>query len=63
MTGSELPLYIANNEAVANRDVVVWYYAGLHHVIRDEDANMTQIMWVGFMLKPFNVWSTTPLYP
>jgi Cu2+-containing amine oxidase len=50
-------------EATSNKDLVLWYYAGLHHLIRDEDASMTHLMWTGFMLKPANLWSTTPLYP
>jgi hypothetical protein len=24
---------------------------------------MTHLMWVGFMLKPYDVWAKTPLYP
>jgi copper amine oxidase-like protein len=63
MAGNDLPTYVANAEPVANSDVVLWYYAGLHHHVRDEDVNMTHMMWLGFMLKPFDVWSTTPLYP
>jgi primary-amine oxidase len=61
--GNDLPTYIANAEPVANSDVVVWYYGGLHHHVRDEDSDMTHVMWVGFMLKPYDVWSKTPLYP
>jgi Cu2+-containing amine oxidase len=67
MLGEELQTYVAPYVApadpVLNQDVVVWYYGGLHHMIRDEDANMTQLMWTGFMLKPSNVWSKTPLFP
>jgi len=61
--GDELPTYIANAESVANSDVVLWYYGGLHHHVRDEDKDMTHLMWVGFMLKPYSVWAKTPLYP
>jgi Cu2+-containing amine oxidase len=63
MAGNDLPTYIANGETVANSDVVLWYYGGLHHHVRDEDTEMTHLMWVGFMLKPYDVWSKTPLYP
>lgn len=63
MLADNLPTYVTPAEPVANNDVVLWYYAGLHHLIRDEDANMTHLMWVGFMLKPSDVWSQTPLYP
>jgi Cu2+-containing amine oxidase len=63
MAGNDLPTYVSNAEAVANNDVVLWYYGGLHHHVRDEDTDMTQLMWVGFMLKPYDVWSKTPLFP
>jgi primary-amine oxidase len=63
MFGDELPTYASPAEVVLDRDVVLWYHGGLHHLIRDEDTDMTHLMWVGFMLKPYNVWSKTPLYP
>jgi primary-amine oxidase len=53
----------ANAENVLNKDVVLWYYAGLHHMVRDEDSAMTHLMWTGFMLMPFNLFGSTPLYP
>ncbi len=60
--GDSLPSYV-NGETVKNADAVEWYYGALHHEIRDEDTDMTHIMWTGFMLKPHDVWKTTPLYP
>ena len=63
MLGDELMTYTSGPESVSNDDIVVWYYAGLHHVLRDEDKDMTHLMWVGFVLRPFNVWAKTPLYP
>jgi len=63
MFGNSLPTYASPPEAVSNNDIVVWYYGGLHHLVRDEDSNMTHVMWVGFMLRPANLWSKTPLYP
>ncbi len=63
MIADDLPTYITPADPVASRDTVLWYYGGLHHQVRDEDADMTHLMWVGFMLKPHNVWSKTPLYP
>jgi primary-amine oxidase len=60
--GSAVHTY-ANGENVLNNDVVLWYYGGLHHMVRDEDSNMTHLMWAGFMLMPFNVFASTPLYP
>lgn len=61
--GDLLPTYASPAETVSSNDIVLWYYGGLHHKVRDEDTNMTHLMWVGFMLKPANLWSSTPLYP
>lgn len=61
--GDDLPTYTSTPEAVKNADVVLWYYGGLHHLVRDEDYDMTHLMWTGFMLKPHDVWKKTPLYP
>ncbi len=61
-TATALPTY-TNGESVRQQDVVLWYYGGLHHVIRDEDKQMTHVMWTGFTLMPFNVFGKTPLYP
>lgn len=63
MLGNMLPTYVNLLTPVSNNDIVVWYYAGLHHMVRDEDKDMTHLMWAGFMLRPANLWSKTPLYP
>ncbi len=63
----DLPTYIAGHPSTKNTDIVLWYYPGAHHVIRDEDRKpdgskgMTLVMYDSiFQLKPFNVWSQTP---
>lgn len=61
--GDSLPAYTTPPQPTTNADVVVWYYGGLHHLVRDEDSDMTHMMWVGFTLKPHNLWAKTPLYP
>ena len=61
-TASALPTYV-NGESVRQQDVVLWYYGGLHHMVRGEDAQMTHVMWTGFSLMPFNVFGKTPLFP
>jgi hypothetical protein len=63
LLGNEVMNYTNPPGQVSNNDIVLWYYAGLHHMIRDEDTDMTHLMWTGFMLKPANVWSKTSLYP
>ncbi len=62
----DLPTYIAGSPSTKNTDVVLWYYTGAHHMIRDEDltstggAGMTLVMYDQFQLKPFNLWGQTP---
>jgi Cu2+-containing amine oxidase len=64
MSGDQLPSYIRGAAPTQNADVVLWYYGGLHHVIRDEDTGVTLTMFDGgFQLMPFNVWPNTPFYP
>ena len=66
-----LPSYISPPEPVSETDIVVWYYAGAHHLVRDEDGKdvdgvwqgAAHVMWIGFMLKPHNLFDKTPLYP
>lgn len=70
-----LPSYISPPQIVSNTDIVVWYYGGAHHLVRDEDGHVindngfpvwtgeTHIMWNGFMLMPHNLFDRTPLCP
>jgi primary-amine oxidase len=71
MAAASLPSYISPAQSVSNTDIVVWYYGGVHHLVRDEDGQIVSghwqgeahIMWTGFMLKPHNLFDKTPLYP
>jgi primary-amine oxidase len=62
----DLPKYAQGGGATKNTDIVLWYYMGVHHKIRDEDltvngtAGMTLAMYDNFVFKPFNLWSQTP---
>ena len=67
-----LPSYIASPENVSNTDIVVWYWGSIHHVPRDEDGQYVNtyywegealVNWTGFMLKPNNLFDTTPFFP
>jgi Cu2+-containing amine oxidase len=58
-----LPTTYVNGENVNNADIVVWYTSAAHHMVRDEDSDETLVMWVSFMLKPFDFFDKTPLYP
>jgi primary-amine oxidase len=54
-----------NNESVDGQDVVLWYTGSACHLdnMRDEDTNTVPVKWVGFTLKPKNLFARTPLYP
>jgi primary-amine oxidase len=64
LLAAKLPSYM-NSEAVGRQDVVLWYTGSAHHEegMRDEDSNTVPVKWVGFTLKPKNLFAGTPLYP
>jgi primary-amine oxidase len=58
----DLPAYVADQQDVDGEDLVVWYSTTLHHVERDEDDDgPTQIVWVGFLMLPFDLFDRSPL--
>lgn len=67
----DLPTYVANNQPVANNDVVVWYMGSVHHGPRREDGEVVngslvgsaQVMWTGWVMKPHNLFDRSPLFP
>jgi primary-amine oxidase len=63
LLAANLPSY-TNGEAVDGQDVVLWYLAACHHEenMRDEDLITVPVKWVGFTLKPKNLFAGTPLY-
>jgi primary-amine oxidase len=72
MAAASLPSFVNFLSPVSNTDVVVWYYGGVHHLVRDEDGQIlnngiwkgeAHLMWTGFMLKPHNLFDDTPLFP
>jgi Cu2+-containing amine oxidase len=72
MAAASLPSFINFFSTVNNTDVVVWYYGGVHHIVRDEDGRIAadgtwrgeaHLMSTSFMLKPHNLFDTTPLFP
>jgi Cu2+-containing amine oxidase len=71
MLGREVLKYADPPESVVDADVVAWYTASVHHEFRDEDGvevdgrwqGEAHVMWVGFLLKPHNLFDGTPLFP
>jgi len=65
----------ANNEPIANEDVVIWLVTSSLHIARDEDGMIIRrqgqnpifrgaavTMWSGFDMKPHNVMDNTPFF-
>ena len=58
--GAGLPAYTKDNRNVENRDIVVWYTFGHHHVPRPEDWPVMPVMYTGFNLKPVGFFDQNP---
>lgn len=52
--------WAAAGRSIDDRDVVVWYTMGFHHVPRMEDWPVMPTMWKRFTLKPFNFFDRNP---
>jgi primary-amine oxidase len=49
-----LPVWTTRDRNIVNRDIVVWYNFGHHHIPRLEDWPLMPTAKLGFMLKPSN---------
>lgn len=52
--GEGLPQYIADNEPLHGKDVVLWYTMGITHITRPEDWPIMPVHTAGFSLVPMN---------
>ena len=58
--GAGLPEWNAQDRPMRNRDVVVWYTFGHHHVPRPEDWPVMPVAMIGFTLKPVAFFERNP---
>ena len=58
--GGGLPAWTANNEPLANQDVVVWYTMGVTHIPRPEEWPVMPVTHVGFKMIPGGFFSRNP---
>lgn len=58
--GAGLPAWAANNEPLANQDVVVWYTMGVTHIPRPEEWPVMPVTHVGFKMIPGGFFSRNP---
>ncbi|MDB5024554.1 MAG: hypothetical protein JWP78_2309 [Mucilaginibacter sp.] len=55
-----LPEWTAQNRAIDNNDVVLWYVAGITHIVRPEEWPVMSVHHMGFSLMPFGFFSSNP---
>jgi primary-amine oxidase len=58
--GAGLPGWTAQDRPIRNRDLVVWYTFGHHHVPRPEDWPVMPVAMIGFTLKPVAFFERNP---
>jgi len=58
--GAGLPSYVAADRDIADRDIVVWYTMGHHHIPRPEDWPVMPTAYIGFSLKPNGFFDYSP---
>jgi primary-amine oxidase len=57
---SGLPVWTAQNRAIEDTDVVLWYVFGIHHITRPEDWPVMPVDTVSFWLKPVGFFARNP---
>jgi primary-amine oxidase len=55
-----LPQWIMKNRPIADNDVVLWYVAGITHIVRAEEWPVMPTHHMGFSLMPFGFFSGNP---
>jgi primary-amine oxidase len=58
--GGGLPAYQAADREIRDRDIVVWYTFGSHHISRPEDWPVMPVERLGFSLKPNGFFDRNP---
>ena len=55
-----LPQWTARNRPIADNDVVLWYVAGITHIVRPEEWPVMPAHHMGFSLMPFGFFAGNP---
>lgn len=55
-----LPAFVADNEPLHGRDLVVWHTIGLTHITRPEDWNIMPTHRMGFTIMPMGFFNAAP---
>ena len=52
--------WTSKNRMIGNNDVVVWYVAGITHIVRPEEWPIMSVHRMGFTLMPFGFFASNP---
>lgn len=55
-----LPQWTEKNRAIGNNDLVLWYVAGITHIVRPEEWPVMPTHHMGFTLMPFGFFAENP---
>jgi primary-amine oxidase len=58
--GDGLPAWTSADRPILNRDIVLWYTLGFHHMVRAEDWPVLPTAWHTFELRPFDFFDRNP---
>jgi primary-amine oxidase len=58
--GQGLPAWTSHRRDIRNKDLVLWYTMGFHHVPSSEDWPVYNLGWHGVTLKPYNFFDRNP---
>jgi len=58
--GDGLPRWVADDEAIENEDVVLWYTMGITHIPRPEEWPVMPVTHIGFKLVPGGFFARNP---
>ncbi len=60
LPGKGLPEWTSKNRSIENKDIVLWYTIGMHHMVRAEDWPVMPVLWHSFELRPFDFFNGNP---
>lgn len=58
--GQGLPVYVSDQQKIANADIVAWYTMGFRHITRPEDFPILPTRWHEFQLRPVQFFDRDP---